>query len=115
MNISSKEFSTILKAVSHCKCVGFSWCNIESETELNFSNIKEWKIKKLDLESCGALENGNWSQHPERFENIVIGISKWNSLKKSLTHLIIDSWGVSFEYWVEFFKELDLSHIKLNC
>ena len=74
-NLSNFDFWRLIKAVSHWKEVGFYSWNIDTSEEWKFSEISNWNIQRLSLRTWGARRFSYWSINPERFSNILKGIS----------------------------------------
>ena len=83
------QFCALVKAAKGVNKLKIHECLIFSDTECDFGEMKEWKIKTLNLHNWGIKSLSNWNDNIFRLENILIGIEKCQNLRESLQKVII--------------------------
>ena len=78
-------------------------------------NMKNWKIKYLDLSNSGNSDLSNWEFNPHRFENLIKGISGCNHFKNSLKKISIEGWELSFDDARAVLFKYELYKVELVC
>ena len=84
MKLSLEEFCLFIKAWKHVQSLGFIYCNIITDFECEFGELRECKIQRLGFDESGGREFSNWIDYRERLFNILKGIDGWQNLKSSL-------------------------------
>ena len=86
MTFSWSEFWKIIMAAGNWNLIFFESWNIETDTEWDFNNIIEWKLKRIGIQYSSK---SSFDQCKGRFTNIISGISKCKALKASLNQIIL--------------------------
>ncbi|CAI2368859.1 unnamed protein product [Moneuplotes crassus] len=78
------------------KFLGFPCCKLELDTVPNLQHcLIRSKIQTLALSYCGKPEYCDWRNHPERFENLIKGLSQSEDFKKNLKSLHMTQCGMA--------------------
>ena len=77
----------LIRACSSVENLLFNCSDLQTANPCNFSLPSAYKISLLEICSNKA-DVGVWSQHPERFDNIVSGISN-SELRESLVSIVV--------------------------
>ena len=103
------------QAAKHVKELYFQCDVLALDSECDFEGKMDGcKIKSLDLQCSGSSAYSNWEANPQRFENLIAGISKWDAFKSSLKTINISGWEMSREKALEVLKKYQLDGIKLE-
>ena len=103
------------QAAKHAKELYFQCDVLALDSECDFEGKMDGcKIKSLDLQCSGSSTYSNWEANPQRFENLISGISKWDAFKSSLKTINISGWEMSREKALEVLKKYQLDGIKLE-
>ena len=84
MKFSSDQFCSFVKACKHVQNLNFVYCNIITDSECEFGELRGSKIQNLCFEESGGKEFSDWIDHRERFFNILEGINRCQNLKSHL-------------------------------
>ena len=90
--LSYLNLVSLLQAGFNCLQITLSLCFLETDEEWDFSSITISKIKYLDLTLCGVISL--WDEKPQRFVNLIKGISTSPALKSSLQCINIKYWKI---------------------
>ena len=114
-NLSAKEFCEVISAGKKCPSLCFYYDLIVFDEERNFGkDMNRWKIETLSFTFSGSSIYSDWSQNPQRFENMVSAISKCVPLLKSKKDIRIESCSLSKEKAEEVMNKYNLSGIKIT-
>ena len=102
-NLSNTEFWRFIESASHCIELCFYRCTIDTSNEWDFSGISTSNIQRLSLRSWGASRHSDWSLNPQKFTNILKGIS--NKMFLSITRY----WNFLWKFVLSFNIKLILS------
>ena len=95
MRVSGDEFWSIISAAKSIKKISFQWWEITTDSKWSFSDMEEWQIMTINFYRSGLASFSNWTEYPERLENIVYGIWKCSELRNCLEELLMHSWGLT--------------------
>jgi hypothetical protein len=110
-DLKKEDLENIVKASSKCSRLILDYANIDADKEFDFSG-EEYNISLLSFKDADYDKRYNhWNDHPERFENIVLGIKNCN-LKHSLTEIDLFNSGISLETAQILLEKHGLGHIK---
>ena len=112
INVSKTEFWEFIKSAKNADWIEFSWCNILSDSECNFGDMKESKIQKIIFVWTGHSSYSNWIANPSRFENIIKGISSSQNFANNLKQISIRNWGLKKDWVDKILNKYSLSYIK---
>ena len=80
-NFSSKEFCELVSAAKNVKHLIFCYDLIPLDEEFDFgSDMEGCKIERFYLRYSGGSSYSNWSQNPNRLENLIAAIAKCEPL-----------------------------------
>ena len=82
--ISNSQFCSMVKVSKAIKKLEINYSKILTDSECDFGEIKNCKIKHLRLFQWGSYSMSNWANIKSRLENILIGIDRWENLRISL-------------------------------
>ena len=83
LQLSSKEFIQLVKAVKKVNALIFKNCKISLESEFDFSLMDECLIEKIYV-GFNSQVYDEWSEHEECLMNIFLGILSCENLIRSL-------------------------------
>ncbi|CAI2370261.1 unnamed protein product [Moneuplotes crassus] len=81
--LQKKTFQRLIHAAYHLDSLWFDECAIFSEG-FKITPNRKFNIKVIGFGNCGASLFSNWENHPERFEEIIKGISESPNIKRYL-------------------------------
>ena len=110
--LNSDEFSTLVKAAKGVKTLSFIYCKINSDSEWDFGDMKEWKLNSLNLNNWGYELCSNWKMNPHLLKNILIGINKWKWMRENLSK--IDLSYLNSKVDLKMIKEITRKYPKLK-
>ena len=110
--ISKKHFEEIVKLSAGMKRLLIRHSIVDSESELDFSEVKEWKIEFLGLAYTGRNDRSVWSATPKKLDNILSAISKCG-LKDSLKSINLHDCGFQESDLKKKLEEHSLAHLTL--
>ena len=108
------ELHIFLKTFQCCRRIGIVNSEIVTPTPCNFSTINKSEIKIIDLHNSSS--KSKWSRNLKRFRNILIGITRSESIKSKIEKIIIGDYfdSIEQEEGEQMLKELDLDEIELD-
>ena len=118
-DFSQKDFCELLAAAQGAKNL-YIRCSIipldsEVDLEQEFNSVMgNCKIEFLDLNNTGGSSYSNWEENPQRFENLISGITRCPSLVQSLKTLSIASCGLTREVAQKTLDKYELTDLKLE-
>ena len=115
LEFSVKDFKSLVVSARHIKNLYIYYSSIPLNCKLDFGDqLDSSNIQHLDLQNCGDTNNGDWTVHPERFENLLEVISNSLALRNSLKTLNIADCGVSREKAEKICKKYELNELKIQ-
>ena len=87
LKISCEEFWLLVKASKNSLVLIYCYWTILTDSEWDFGEMEESKIKLIDFMGCESKEHSNWKEYPDRRQNILSGIEKWKSFNKNETKI----------------------------
>ncbi|CAI2362441.1 unnamed protein product [Moneuplotes crassus] len=76
--------------------LGFIYCKIDLDTVPNFKHsLNSSKIKTLNFAYCGEPEYCDWKNYPERFSNLIQGLSQSERCRYTLKDIHLKKCGLS--------------------
>ena len=113
-NFSSKEFCELVSVAKNVKRLYFAYDFIPLDKEFDFgSDMKGCKIEQFYLNYSGNSNYSNWSQNPNRLENLIAAIAKCEPLTKSLKRLYIQYCDIAKEKAQEILNKYKLNGVTL--
>ncbi|CAI2386811.1 unnamed protein product [Moneuplotes crassus] len=95
-NVKAEDMNTIFESFKEKKCIAFCNCVIDIKDIPDFEDsLKGTKIKTLNFAKSGQKAKSNWSEHPERLENLIKGLANCEDLKTSLEIIYLTKCGLS--------------------
>ncbi|CAI2375674.1 unnamed protein product [Moneuplotes crassus] len=89
-DISMKKLRKIFSCCRDKLRLEFSACKLHVETAPDLCRpLSQCTIQMLSFYNCGGPQCSDWAQNPEELDNLILGISKSESLFKSLKDLIL--------------------------
>ena len=89
--MSCAEFWLLVKASKNSIALSYCWWTILTDSEWDFGEMEDCKIKQIDFMGCGSKEYSNWKEYPDRRQNILSGIEKWKSFNTNETKIIMNN------------------------
>ena len=88
--MSCEEFWLLVKASKNSLVLIYCYWTILTDSEWDFGEMEESKIKLIDFMGCESKEYSNWKEYPDRRQNILSGIEKWKSFDKNETKIRVN-------------------------
>ncbi|CAI2387701.1 unnamed protein product [Moneuplotes crassus] len=114
--IDSDDLEQIVKLSANSERLVLSHCKISTKPSLDFSISTPYKTQFLGFQYSGSKPwhtEMDWSNHPDRFENIIAGIKNC-SLKDSLKIINIHKCGITVSQVESLLLSHNLSHISVK-
>ena len=112
--LSSQEFWEIVSAGRYCKKLQFCFDLITFDEMWDFKgDMNGCKIEYLYLLSSGSSDYSDWSNHPQRFKNLIAAIAKCAPLSKSLKVLNISKCEISKTRVIEIWNNYNLIALRI--
>ena len=113
--LTGQEFWDIVSSAKLCQNVAFQYDLIAFDEKCDFDNeTNDCNISHLHLNYSGSLNYSNWNQIPQRFENLIAAIARWDPLKNSLGYIRISHWDMKRDVAEEVLKKYNLIKITIN-
>ena len=112
MRITNNEFWKLINSSRRIKNIEFNWWIIITNEEWEFAITQEWFINSLKFEYTGDVNHSSWIEYPNRFSNILTGISNWNRIRNSLKKIYINNCDIAKEEGINLLNRFELAQIE---
>ena len=111
--MSGNRFWQIIKSGKRWEAVMLTNCTILTDEGWEFGELKNWNIKTLGLTGSGSENTSNWAKIPDRFTNIINGISNWYELNICLNEIHLSSCEIEMNIAQDTLDVFGMKHIKI--
>ncbi|CAI2369254.1 unnamed protein product [Moneuplotes crassus] len=115
IDISEPEFVNLIKIVSknQTKIVLID-CKIGLDSVPHFQDsLKGSVLSHLDFGFCRTPDKSDWKNHPERFSNLIEGLSQSEDMKKKLKFIDLFNCGISSEHAERVLHKFGFGHVEV--
>ena len=89
LSISSFQLVRLLGAAKHIREVGFAFCTLETEEDINFGYaLSGAAFRVLNLDYSGLKNYSSWGEHPERLQKLLDGLCTLSHPAKTLSKTV---------------------------
>ena len=90
LTFSGEDFQSLMVSAKHVLSLYIRSSLIPLDCKFDFGEqLDSSDIQRIDMQSCGSADYGDWATHPLRFENLIEAISNCLPLRNSLKNMDI--------------------------
>ncbi|CAI2376572.1 unnamed protein product [Moneuplotes crassus] len=116
MRISQFQMKNILQSICRNQRIfGFGYCKFELDSVPSFQYCLNGSIiESLDICHCGRPEYNDWKKHPERFTNLIEGLSQSKDFMKNLKRTQLLNCGLEKQHVRYVLDKFDFKHVEIT-